>query len=129
MTDSGLPELQDCVLIVDDEFLIADMFRLQIEAMGVRVCGKAATAAAAIALAQQHRPKVVLMDMRLQGKEDGVDASLVIHATVGSKIIFITASQEAVALARIKTDHPHAILHKPLFGLKLQTAVKEAMGV
>lgn len=127
--DHASAELQDCVLIVDDEFLIADMFRLQIELMGVRVCGKAATAAAAIALAQQHRPKVVLMDMRLQGKEDGVDASLIIHATVGSKIIFITGSQEADAIARINTDHPHAILHKPLFGLKLQTAVKEAMGV
>ncbi len=129
MTDTAPSELHDCVLIVDDEFLIADMFRLQIESMGVTVCGKAATAAAAIALAQQYRPKVVLMDMRLQGKEDGVDAAIVIHDTVGSKIIFITASQEAEAIARINTDHPHAILHKPLFGVRLQTAVKEAMGV
>lgn len=129
MTDETGSDLQDCVLIVDDEFLIADMFRMQIESMGVRVCGKAATAAAAIALAQQYRPKVVLMDMRLQGDEDGVDASFVIHDTVGSKIIFITGSQEADAIARINTDHPHAILHKPLFGGKLQLAVKEAMGV
>ncbi len=129
MTDDAQAELQDCVLIVDDEFLIADMFRMQIESMGVKVCGKAATAAAAIALAQQHRPKVVLMDMRLQGRQDGVDASLVIHDTVGSKIIFITGSQEAVAIERIKTARPHAILHKPLFGGKLQTAVREALGV
>jgi CheY-like chemotaxis protein len=123
-----MSELQDCVLVVDDEFLIADMFRIQIESMGIKVCGKAATAAAAIALAQEHRPKVVLMDMRLKGELDGVDASLVIHETVGSKIIFVTGSQEADALARINTDHPYAILHKPLFGQKLQTAVKEAMG-
>jgi len=124
-----MSDLQDCVLIVDDEFLIADMFRIQIEAMGIRVCGKAATASAAIALAQEHRPKVVLMDMRLKGPEDGVDASLVIHDTVGSKIIFVTGSQEAEALARINTAHPHAILHKPLFGQRLQLAVKEAMAL
>lgn len=117
--------LRDCVLVVDDEFLIAETLSIQIQDMGLDVCGTAATAADAIAMAQAERPRLVLMDMRLKGKGDGVDAALAIHHTVGSKVIFITASREPATLERIHTDHPAAILYKPILGGQLQTVVRE----
>ena len=96
--------LQECVLIVDDEFVIAESLCIHMEEMGLIVCGTAATAESAIALAQRHRPKLVLMDVRLRGEGDGVDAALAIHASVGSKVIFITGSQEPTTMARIALD-------------------------
>ncbi len=45
-------------------------------------------------MAQKHRPRVVLMDVRLRGESDGVSAALAIHEHVGSKVIFITGSKE-----------------------------------
>ena len=123
MTDLSL-----CVLVVEDEFFIAEVFRLQIEDMGLTVCGVAATADQAIALAQQHRPAVVLMDMRLRGERDGVDAALVIHETVGSKVIFITGSREPETISRINLDHPYAVLFKPLAEGQLRDIVTEALG-
>ena len=74
-----MSNLQNCVLVVDDEFLIAMGFRTQVEDMGLAVCGTAATAEEAVLQAQTHRPAVVLMDMRLWGKRDGVDAAIAIH--------------------------------------------------
>ena len=119
--------LADCVLIVDDEFLIAEGLRMQLEDMGMEVCGKAATADEAVALARLHRPSVVLMDMRLKGGRDGVDAALEIHADVGSKVIFVTGSREPSTIARINEDHPSGILFKPVFGAQLETAIQEAL--
>jgi two-component system, response regulator PdtaR len=117
------------VLVVEDEFIIADLFARQIEDMGLRVCGIADTAEKAIALATEHRPALVLMDVRLKGVLDGVDASIAIHKAVGSKIIFITGSREPANLDRIELDHACAVLIKPLFGRKLETAVEQALGL
>jgi DNA-binding NarL/FixJ family response regulator len=119
--------LRPCVLIVDDEYLIAEGLSMQIEDMGLDVCGTAATAESAIALAETHRPAVVLMDVRLRGAGDGVDAALAIHDKIGSKVIFVTGSREPATLSRIEMDHPSGILFKPIFGRQLQIAVEQAL--
>lgn len=113
------------VLIVDDEFLIQELWAISIEHMGLRVCGRASTAEHAIELARQLRPELVLMDMRLQGEQDGVDAAIAINADVGSKIIFVTGSRET--LNRIKTDHPAAVLFKPVADSQLRTVVRSIL--
>jgi two-component system, response regulator PdtaR len=120
--------MQNCVLVVDDEFLIANAFCMQVEDMGMTVCGTAATADEAVAKAETHRPLIVLMDMRLRGDKDGVDAALVIHRTVGSKIIFITGSREQTTIERIQLDHPFAVLFKPVSDRQLRNAIEAAIG-
>jgi DNA-binding NarL/FixJ family response regulator len=119
--------LNRSVLVVDDHAIIAELWCLHMEMMGLEVCGTAATAEEALSLAEQHRPAIVLMDMRLRGEKDGVDAALAIHASVGSKVIFITGSQEPETLARIALDHPAAILIKPVADHLLKTTVAEAL--
>ena len=115
------------ILIVDDEFIISESLGLQVEEMGFEVCGTAATAQTAIELAKAHRPDVVLMDVRLKGPEDGVDAALEIHRTVGSKVIFITGSREPATMARIQLDHPAGVLFKPIYGQQLRIAIEQAL--
>jgi two-component system, response regulator PdtaR len=122
-----MSSLSRSVLVVDDEYLIAQGLCLQVEGMGLNVCGVAATADSAIDLALAHRPGIVLMDVRLRGERDGVDAALAIHDQVGSKVIFITGSREPATLERIRQDHPSAVLFKPLFGRQLQSAVENAL--
>ena len=123
-----MSSLNRTVLVVDDEFLIAQGLQMQVEEMGLTVCGTAATAEAAVAMANTFRPAIVLMDVRLAGAMDGVDAALAIHKAVGAKIIFITGSREESTQARIAMDHPTAILFKPISGLQLQRAVGDALG-
>lgn len=124
-----MSDLQRQVLVVDDEFLIAMGLINQVEEMGLTVCGSASTADEAVALARLHRPMVVLMDMRLDGTKDGVDAALVIHEEVGSKVVFITGSQEPDSLARIRSDHPCAILFKPVSSNQLRGAITVALNM
>ncbi|EJL32063.1 response regulator containing CheY-like receiver domain and AraC-type DNA-binding domain [Caulobacter sp. AP07] len=116
------------VLVVDDEFLIAQGLRLQVEDLDMEVCATAASADEAVALAVAYRPELVLMDMRLRGEKDGVDAALAIHDTVGSKVIFITGSREPATLARIQMDHPAGVLFKPISDRQLKSAIAVALG-
>jgi DNA-binding NarL/FixJ family response regulator len=124
-----LSKLNDrSVVVVDDEYLIAAALSAQLEALGLTVCGAAATADQAIALAMAARPAVVLMDVRLGGDKDGVDAALAIHAAVGSKVIFVTGSREPATLARIERDHPAAVLFKPISDWQLRQAIEAVLG-
>jgi two-component system, response regulator PdtaR len=118
---------QESVLVVDDEMLIADLWCMTLEDMGLTVCGIASTAESAIAMAREHRPRVVLMDVRLRGELDGVSAALAIHEFVGSKVIFITGSREESTLERIRQDHPTAVLFKPVPDRLFKAAVNAAM--
>jgi DNA-binding NarL/FixJ family response regulator len=125
-----MSDLRDSILIVDDEFFIAQMLTYYVEDMGRTVCGTAATADEAIVLAQEHRPAIVLMGMRLRGAKDGVDAALAIHETVGSKVIFITGSSEPATVSRIALDHPCAVLFKPVAEQQVRDAIaKTTLGL
>jgi DNA-binding NarL/FixJ family response regulator len=121
--DAAMNGLRDCVLVVDDEILIAELWCMILEDMEIEVCGVAKTAASAIALANRFRPKVVLMDVRLEGQADGVDAAISILETVGSKVIFITGSRDSLTIARIQAVRPARVLFKPLGTGQLQDAV------
>lgn len=116
---------ETCVLIVDDEHLIALSLSLVLEEMGIVVCGTAATAVKAVELAKRHRPSIILMDVRLKGEEDGVDAALAIHEVFEASVIFITGSREPETVARIRKDHPAAILFKPILPVHLHEAIEK----
>ena len=118
--------LADTVMIVEDEVLIALGLEMQVEDMGLTVCGMAMSAVEAIAMCQLHRPAVVLMDMRLKGDGDGVDAALAINLSVGSRVIFVTGSREPATIERINLDHPFAVLFKPVSQAQLADTIAAA---
>ncbi len=102
------------VLIVDDQFLIVQYLKVWVEAFGFEVCGSAATAEEAEHMALKEHPDIILMDVRLRGKRDGVDAALAIHPAHQCSVIYITGSCDQSTLDKIHTDHPFAILIKPI---------------
>lgn len=122
MTDN-----KSVALIVEDEFLIAEGFRFQLDLMGIEVCGVVSTADEAVDLAVEHNPGFVLMDVRLEGERDGVDAAMAIYEKVGSKVIFVTGSREPETISRIAQDHPFATLFKPISAIQLKRTVERAV--
>lgn len=109
------------VVIVEDEFLIAEDFIGMCEEIGLVVLGQADVASDAISLILDKQPDYVLMDVRLKGNGDGVDVALDIYDKLpATKVIFITGSNEPPTIQRIKTDHPYAILIKPVSYLLLK---------
>jgi DNA-binding NarL/FixJ family response regulator len=113
-TDFGMSESKGKVLIVEDQFLASEYLKIWTETFGFEVCGVATTADAAIELAKQHKPTHVLMDVRLEGKKDGIDAAMEIQKAINTRIIYCTGSSEPSTVKRINTDHPFEILFKPI---------------
>ncbi|GAA0600250.1 response regulator [Caenispirillum bisanense] len=102
------------ILIVEDEALIAMDIQDMVEEMGYDVCGVASSASGAVTMARQLEPDVVLMDVRLRGPGDGVDAAQEIHAGRNVPIVYLTASGDQATVDRINQDHPASILPKPV---------------
>ena len=114
------------VLIVEDEILIAEDLRLILQRMGYQVVGIASSGIEAVRLADGAHPDLVLMDVRLQGAMDGVEAARQIRRVADIPIIYVTA--HASVLASLEQDHRSIRLAKPFSPAQLQAAINAVMG-
>jgi two-component system, response regulator PdtaR len=104
------------VLVVEDEPLLSLSLESMLEDWGHEVVGAAATGAAAVRLAREQRPAVVLMDINLAGPMDGVAAAAQIRSFLDARIIFMTAysiQDIASRTAELNAELEASIIHKP----------------
>ena len=119
--------MNETVLIVEDEPLISQMLAAMVEDFGLHVCGVARSADQAVQLAGQLNPQLVLMDVRLNGSRDGVDAAIAIHQFSTAPIIYLTGSREPETLERIMTDHPAGVVYKPMRPNQLEEMITKVL--
>ena len=102
------------VLIVEDETLTAMAIEAYIEEKGHRVVGLSATGEDAVRKAREEEPDLVLMDFRLAGKMDGLEAALIIEAERPTPIAIISGYAERIVLEGAAGYKPIAYLSKPI---------------
>ncbi|HVV83558.1 MAG TPA: response regulator [Kofleriaceae bacterium] len=112
------------LLIVEDELLVAQSLATLLEVHGHQVLGCVATAADAEATALEGRPELVLMDIHLDGADDGIEAARRIRARLDVPIVFLTAYADRAHLDRAKGSEPHAYLLKPYSDRELLTTIE-----
>ena len=113
------------VLVVEDEGLIAHDIASRLEAMGHEVEGPVSTAEEAIERAGSA--DLVLMDIRIDGQRDGIEAALEIRARHHLPVIFLTAHADRATLERAKQAGPFGYIVKPLGAASLQTGIEMAI--
>ena len=87
----------------------------------------ATTAEQAVTLATQYRPDLVLMDIRLRGGSDGIDAAIEIHRTIGIRCLFCSAHTDPGTIERAQAATPAGWLAKPFSGPQLLEAIAVAL--
>lgn len=115
------------ILIVEDEVLIAMDVEQSVEDAGHSVVKIATTAASAVKAAEDHRPDVVLMDLRLADGSSGADAAREILQRFGIRSIFISGNLDSVTRARLGGLEPVAMLSKPFGSDELVAALMPVM--
>jgi CheY-like chemotaxis protein len=125
---ANIPLSRGRILIVEDEYFISLDAEDALSSAGYTVVGIATTAAEAVEMAEAERPDMVLMDIRLDGSRDGIDAAAEILSRLGIPSLFATAHADAGTRARgDNAASPLGWLSKPYTHEEVAAAVAAAV--
>jgi len=100
------------ILIVEDEFIVANDLQLTLEKAGFIVCGIAASVDEAREIVKKEKPSLALLDIHLKGKLDGIDlAKELKENNIG--FVYLSANSNQQTLEAAKATEPYGFLVKP----------------
>ena len=115
------------ILIVEDEVIIANDIKVRLQNMGYTITSIANTGEEAVRKADQERPDLILMDIQLNGRMDGIDAAELISSSLDIPVIFLTAYDDEKKLERAKSVKPYGYILKPFQDRNLKISVEMAL--
>jgi len=112
------------IMIVEDEAVIA--FRLQqcLTSMGFDIVGVAYSGEEAVEKAINLRPDLILTDIMIQGKPDGIQVAEIVKLALDIPVIFLTACSEDKIIERTKQAEPYGYIVKPFQNHELKVAIE-----
>lgn len=115
------------ILLVEDEEVIAAGIRRTLEGQGFEVTSCAASGEEALRLVERDRPDVVLMDVVLGGRMDGIEAASVIRESFDVPVIYLTGHADDETMERAKASEPFGFIVKPFRDGQLRSAIEMAI--
>jgi len=115
------------ILVVEDEGITAMDTREQLQSLGYVVPATAFSGLEAISKVEELHPDLVLMDIRLKGKMDGIEAAAQIRARFSIPVIYVTAYADDATLQRAKLTEPFGYVLKPFEERALHSTIEVAL--
>ncbi len=115
------------ILVVEDEAIIAEEIQDRLARLKFDVVGVEDTGPQAIEAVRRHQPDLVLMDIRLKGKMDGIQTAEEIRKQANVPIVYLTAHSDSATLQRAKETAPLGYVLKPIHERELEVAIELAM--
>jgi two-component system, response regulator PdtaR len=115
-----------CVLIAEDDTLIADLLSAAVEEAGGTVIGIADSAETALSLARDRHPDLALLDIQLTGMGDGISIGHTLRDSYGTLLVFVSGSGDPETRKRIDALSPFAFLQKPFRVQQVAALVEKA---
>lgn len=101
------------VLIVEDDMIISLVVENMIKKLGHKLVGKTASGEEAVELAKEHKPDIVLMDIRLKGEMDGIEAVSIIREHIKTNVIYLTGNSDKANYDRARATDCVDLISKP----------------
>ncbi|MEO6418556.1 MAG: response regulator, partial [Polyangiaceae bacterium] len=115
------------VVIAEDEAIVALDLKERLSRFGYDVVATVPSAEGVVAAVKELAPDVVLMDIRLQGNMDGIDAAMQIHQSFDVPVVFLSAFSDERTMKRVIADDPSGYLLKPIDEHALEVVVLAAI--
>lgn len=115
------------ILVVEDQLIVARDLKGRLQELGYQPIADTPRGEEAIELAGQLRPDLILMDIRLAGPMDGVEAAKRIREQLEIPVVFLTAHAEDSTLDRAKQAEPYGYIVKPFEDQELRTVIEMAV--
>jgi len=115
------------LLIVEDEEIVAFDIESTLKGLGYEVQGIIAFGEEVSASVSKIQPDLVLMDIRLKGSMDGIQAAKEIKSEFNIPVVYLTAHADISTLERAKITEPFGYVLKPFEEKELQTTIEMAL--
>ncbi|HEX5803517.1 MAG TPA: EAL domain-containing protein [Azospira sp.] len=115
------------LMLVEDERIVAFDLQRQLHGFGYHVGAVVASGEQAVRKAAEQKPDLVLMDIHLEGRMDGIEAACAIRAQHQIPVVFLTAYAEDDTLRRALDSRPFGYLVKPCEGRELHATIQMAL--
>jgi len=112
------------ILIVEDELIVAEDLRLTLTNLGHEVIAIASSGELAIEISKSKSPDLILMDIQLAGKIDGITTAEKIHANQDIPVIYVTAYADETLMQRVKQTTPSGYIIKPFNDREVYTSIE-----
>ena len=113
------------ILLVEDDFFVALEMAHRLKAAGFEVTGIAKTAEEAVTMTEANKPDLAIMDVRLAGRRDGIEAAIDLASKFGIRSIFATAHDDDTTRRRAAAARPLGWLQNPYVPALLVAMVNE----
>jgi PAS domain S-box-containing protein len=124
---TAMPTEKPRLLVAEDEEIVALDLQNQLEMLGYDVVARVSSGGEACREAERLHPDLALLDIRLEGGIDGIEAARIIRQSHGVPVVFLTAYSDADTLGRAKAVEPHGYLVKPFDRRVLDTTIQVAL--
>ena len=114
-------------MIVEDEAIVGEELKISLEDMGYTVTSINKSGEQAIEKADQDCPDLILMDIRLKGRMDGIEAAERIRSRLEIPVVFLTAYADDDKLERAKLTMPFGYILKPFQDRDLEVTIEIAL--
>ena len=104
--------MKEKILIVEDEFIVANDLRIMLEKAGYAVCGIAPSVVKALELIAAKQPDWILLDIFLQGDKTGIELAVQL-TEMNIPFIYISANTNQATLEAAKATLPYGFMVKP----------------
>jgi len=115
------------ILLVEDERIVAKDIERSVTGLGYKVAAIVQTGAAAFDKAREMKPDLILMDIKLKGEMDGIEAAGMIKDYYDVPIVYLTAFADDATLDRAKITEPFGYILKPFNDRELHTTIEMAV--
>lgn len=115
------------ILVVDDEAIITMQLEERLTAMGYTVAGMAASGEDAVDKARRTRPDLVLMDIVMPGKMNGIEAAKIVTQELDIPVVFVTSYADDAIIEKAKSVRPYGYIVKPFNELEIKAAIEVAL--
>jgi len=112
------------ILMVEDDMIIAADISMQLTKFGYEVIGICTRAEDALKTIESNRPDIILMDIVLTGKMNGIEAAQIILENFQIPVIFLTSNSDDATFQRAITTKPYAFISKPFQKSELERTIK-----
>ena len=111
------------ILIVEDEDIIAQNIATSLKKMGYKNIYIAKSGAGAIKIIEEQHPDLILVDIVLPGKIDGIELAHIIKDRINLPFIFVTADSDEDTVKKAKITEPYGYIIKPVRKRELQIVI------